>query len=207
MIAGEEVGSRDGHIIALFMHQTVPANLTAADTIALIHAQGGLAVAAHPLLPSGVGRRAATLPFDAVETENMAEELHFAVASDRANRKRAPFYAGLKGPFLGVSDAHDPSVVGLGYTLIPGDHVDEAAVRQAFAACTTRPVMVKKVRGRERIATRLFRPAASGLSMLQSVTGWGGRLLKSLTHADRASFRPSFGSGGVGFSLSLAKRF
>ena len=207
VIEGEEVGSRDGHIIALFLHQTVPADLSAADTIDQIHAQGGLAVAAHPMLPSGVGQRAATLPFDAVETVNMAETLHFAVASGRANRKRAQFYAGLKGPCLGVSDAHDPSVLGMAYTLIPGDRVDEAAVRQALAAGTTRAAMLRTARGRERFASRLLRPAAAGLGMLQGVTGWGGRLLKRLTGADQARLAPRFRRGGLGWSMSFLKRF
>src|SRR5205085_9083333 len=81
VIEGEEIGSRDGHIVGLFLHATVPPGLTAEETIAAIHAQGGLAVAAHPCLRSGVGQRATSLPFDAVETENIAEELHFSLGS------------------------------------------------------------------------------------------------------------------------------
>ena len=42
-------------------------------------------------------------------------------------------------------------VLGMAYTLIPGDRVDEAAVRQALAAGTTRAAMLRTARGRERV--------------------------------------------------------
>jgi predicted metal-dependent phosphoesterase TrpH len=207
VIPGEEIGAREGHIIGLFLQTPIPADRSAEETIAAIHAQGGLAVAAHPLLPSGVGRLAATLPFDAVETVNMAEMLHFAIASSRANRRRAPFYAGLTGPFLGVSDAHDPSIIGMGYTLIPGAVVDEAGLRRALIERSTRAETLTTSQRPQRLASRIAGPAASGFATLRSVTGWGGRLLKSLTGADQARLSPRFGHGGLGWSMSLSKRF
>jgi hypothetical protein len=207
VIAGEEIGSREGHIIGLFLQAQVPPDRPAEETIAAIHAQGGLAVAAHPLLPSGVGRLATTLPFDAVETVNMAEMLHFAIASGRANRNRAPFYAGLTGACLGASDAHDPSVIGMGYTLMPGAVVDEAGLRRALAERSTRAEALTTAGRPQRLASWIARPTASGLAALHRVTGWGGRLLKSLTGADQARLAPHFGHGGLGWSMSLTKRF
>jgi predicted metal-dependent phosphoesterase TrpH len=207
VIEGEEVGSRAGHIIALFLHETVPADLSAADTIAAIHAQGGLAVAAHPLLPSGVGKQANTLPFDAVETENSAEELHFALASSRANHKRAPFYATVRKPQLGVSDAHDLSAIGMGYTLVPGTTVDEPGLRRALAGGLTQACVMASEQHLRRAAGGIARPVASGLGIFQGAAGWGSHLLKRITRADQARLRPTLGSGGVGCSLSLSKRF
>jgi hypothetical protein len=48
MIAGEEVTNRDYHLIAVGIHDRVSADQTAAQAIAAIHAQGGVAIAAHP---------------------------------------------------------------------------------------------------------------------------------------------------------------
>ncbi len=48
VIVGEEVSSRDGHIIGLFLEKRVPPGLSAAATIHTIHEQGGIAIAAHP---------------------------------------------------------------------------------------------------------------------------------------------------------------
>jgi len=80
VIVGEEISSRDGHIIGLFLEQTVPPGLSGAETIERIHAQGGLAVAAHPfamLCRDSLGRAAELLAdlFDAVETHNAQNPL------------------------------------------------------------------------------------------------------------------------------------
>lgn len=206
VIEGEEIGSREGHLIGLFLHATIPSDLSAEDTIAAIHAQGGIAVAAHPLLPSGVGRRASQLPFDAVEVENMAEELHFALAPSRSRRARSRFYAAIIRPQLGVSDAHDPSAVGLGYTLVPGSVLTEIGLRQALAAGKTQPGSVTSTRGLRR-AGGLLGSASTGFGRLSRAFGWGGHLLKGITGADAARLRPTFGRRGLGFSLRLTRRF
>ena len=48
VIVGEEVSSLDGHILALFISRVVPPGMSAEDTVAAIHKQGGLTIAAHP---------------------------------------------------------------------------------------------------------------------------------------------------------------
>src|SRR5919109_1093988 len=50
VIVGEEVTSREGHILGLFLKERVPPGLSGLETVAAIHDQGGLAVAAHPFL-------------------------------------------------------------------------------------------------------------------------------------------------------------
>ena len=68
---GSEVSSRDGHVLGLFITHDVPPGASAEATIAAIHEQGGLAIAAHPYsLALGVGDLAADLPFDGVEILN-----------------------------------------------------------------------------------------------------------------------------------------
>ncbi|HXM55210.1 MAG TPA: PHP domain-containing protein [Candidatus Dormibacteraeota bacterium] len=71
IVIGTEVTTADGHLLGLFVARDVPAGRSAAATVAAIHEQGGLAVAAHPYsLALGVGVLAARLPFDAVEVRN-----------------------------------------------------------------------------------------------------------------------------------------
>jgi predicted metal-dependent phosphoesterase TrpH len=207
IIKGEEVGSRDGHIIALFLHATVPPGLSAAETVAAIHAQGGLAVAAHPLLRSGVGSLVLSLPFDAVESENIAEELHFSVGSTAANRRRTLFYRSVTLPVVGVSDAHDPSVVGLGYTLVPAADLDEAGVRQALAGHSTRAGMLSPARHLRRVAEATARPASSVVKELHRLLLPGNKALRGMTGADWASLRPGLIHGSLGWSLRLTRRF
>jgi len=117
VIPGEEIGSSDGHIIGIFLTDEIPAGRSAEWTIREIHRQGGIAIAAHPLLPRSLGKLANTLQFDAVETENAAEELHYALASRESREQRAKFYGAVTKPRIGSSDAHDPQSVGECYTL------------------------------------------------------------------------------------------
>src|SRR5258705_13077684 len=48
VIVGEEVSSRDGEIIGLFLDKPVPRGLSAEETIGRIHDQGGLVSVPHP---------------------------------------------------------------------------------------------------------------------------------------------------------------
>jgi predicted metal-dependent phosphoesterase TrpH len=48
VIVGEEVSSRDGEIIGLFLEKPVERGLSAEETIARIHEQGGLVSVPHP---------------------------------------------------------------------------------------------------------------------------------------------------------------
>jgi predicted metal-dependent phosphoesterase TrpH len=49
VITGMEVTTSDGHVLALFLEQAVPSHRPAAETVAAVHALGGLCIAAHPL--------------------------------------------------------------------------------------------------------------------------------------------------------------
>ena len=48
VIVGEEVMTREGEVLGLFMEKTIPSGLTAARTVELIREQGGLAGVPHP---------------------------------------------------------------------------------------------------------------------------------------------------------------
>jgi hypothetical protein len=68
LIAGQEVTSRGFHVIAVGIESTVDADQGAAAVIEAVHAQGGVAIAAHPAPPHIVGYdTAALVALDGVE--------------------------------------------------------------------------------------------------------------------------------------------
>jgi hypothetical protein len=63
VITGENIESTAGAVLGVFLTERVPEQLTMAETVRVIHAQGGLAYLAHPGLPGGP-RMLRDLPFD-----------------------------------------------------------------------------------------------------------------------------------------------
>ncbi len=51
VVVGEEISTRGGHLLGLFLEAPVPALRSLAWTIAAVHEQGGLAIPAHPTRP------------------------------------------------------------------------------------------------------------------------------------------------------------
>ena len=160
VIVGEEVSSRDGHIVGLFLERRVRPGMSAAATVHAIHDQGGLAVAVHPFWRTqrrtrsgpvhGVGWLAAELPFDAIEVENATPGFYFF------NQLARRLNMGLGCSELGGSDAHILDAVGRAYTQFPGK--TPAALRSAIESGTTSA-------GRRRYrAMGLMRYAAWGLN-------------------------------------------
>jgi predicted metal-dependent phosphoesterase TrpH len=140
VVIGEEVSSRDGHIVGLFLERAVPPGMSAAATVHAIHDQGGLAFAAHPFWRTrrrvrtgpvhGLGWLAAELDFDAIEIENATPG--FYVFNQLARRLNE----GLGSAELGCSDAHIVDAVGRAFTTFPGSTADH--LRAAIESATTR---------------------------------------------------------------------
>jgi predicted metal-dependent phosphoesterase TrpH len=160
VIVGEEVSSRDGHIVALFLERRVRPGMSAAATVDAIHDQGGLAVAVHPFWRTerrarsgpvhGVGWLAAELDFDAIEVENATPG--FYLVNQLAHRLNL----GLGAAELGSSDAHILDAVGRAFTEFPGKTPE--ALRAAIESGKT------AARRRRYRAVGLMRYAAWGLN-------------------------------------------
>jgi anti-anti-sigma factor len=136
IIPGEEVTSRDGHVLALFISEWVPPGMSAEKTVEAIHAQGGVAIAAHPYTNwmrwsglVGVGDLIKTVAFDAVETRNSNFTEVFANGKAERNAGRLAR--------VGCSDGHFLDAIGRCYTDFPGRSA--ADFRAALAARTTVP--------------------------------------------------------------------
>src|SRR5664280_2869311 len=61
LLVGEEITTREGHLLGIGLTARVPAGLSLADAIAAVHDQGGIAVVAHPLLPTSMAASARLL--------------------------------------------------------------------------------------------------------------------------------------------------
>ena len=141
VVVGQEVESVDGHILGLWTPEGIRPGMTAERTVAAVHAQGGLAIAAHPYAPRwwhkyGLcrGDRATydCVPYDGVEVANSTPLLFFA--NFRARRYWRENTSRLAA--TGGSDAHILSAIGTSRTLFPGSTA--ADLRAALEARTTR---------------------------------------------------------------------
>jgi predicted metal-dependent phosphoesterase TrpH len=124
VVVGAEITSKWGHILGLFLTEDIPAGLSAAETIARINEQGGIAIIAHPFAnkafgPFGLkslGKRIDDVAFQAMEVYNSSPYLI------RANRLAAKAFAAGQGvAATGGSDAHLLKAVGAGYTMFRGE--------------------------------------------------------------------------------------
>ena len=133
VVIGEEVTTRQGHVLGLFLRRAVPAGLDLEETIESIHSQGGLAIPAHPYLrlggARGVGQAGVGLRWDAIETENGSPGAWWA---NRAARRAQDTWARAQ---TGGSDAHILDAVGSVVTRFPGRTAQD--LRAAIESGTT----------------------------------------------------------------------
>ena len=143
LVVGEEITSRRGHVLALFINERIPALRPLPETLWRIHEAGGIAIAAHPMAPltPSVGRgslldsHGSPDPrhrFDAIELMNPSAAGR--VRREARERLNAEL---LRLSAVGNSDAHVLEGVGTAWTWFPGATADD--YRSAVAAGTTRP--------------------------------------------------------------------
>jgi predicted metal-dependent phosphoesterase TrpH len=141
-IVGEEVSTKEGHLLGLFIEKKVPQALSMERSIELIHEQGGLAVIAHPLHPmfkhscsrEVMDRIHASkdIRFDGVETWNAS--FCGIYANQLAMRTNRDIYHLAE---LGNSDAHTLNGIGRGRTWFAGQSALD--VRASIEAGQTAP--------------------------------------------------------------------
>ncbi len=135
LIPGVEVSTQFGHLLGLFLTGPVETRdfFEAAE---LIHAQGGLAVLAHPFQRSRDGARLApAVPLlDGVETWNSRADRNI----HDANRLARSFAQACRLPAFGGSDAHCPEEVGNGFTVVEAEELTLEAAKAALLSGAAR---------------------------------------------------------------------
>ena len=140
VIVGEEITTRGGHLLGLFLSQPVPPLRSLRWSIAAIHEQGGLAIPAHPLVPipmSASARSLRALMDDADPRVHLdGLEVFNPTTVGRRWHPRVVSFAAQHGlAQVGDSDAHLATHIGQGLTRFEGRTA--ADLRRAVEARAT----------------------------------------------------------------------
>jgi predicted metal-dependent phosphoesterase TrpH len=140
LVVGEEITTRRGHVLALFLDERIPALRSLEETIERIHAQGGIAIAPHPMAPltPSLGRRSLVrLHHDPDPTHRLdaIEMLNPSVAGRARRPHRQALNQLMELAAVGNSDAHVLEHVGTGWTWFPGTSAED--YRRAITDRTT----------------------------------------------------------------------
>lgn len=157
VIVGEEVRTRDGDLIGLFLEHAVPPGLSAAETAAAIRAQGGLVGLPHPFdaFRSSGGNRTEGSVDRLEELAGLVDyvETHNARAYRDANPRAEGFAVSHGLPGVAASDAHSVMEVGIASTVLPGAFHDADGLRALLP-------QAQALRGRASYYVRLWTPVA-----------------------------------------------
>jgi len=138
VIPGNEITTRQGHLLALFVMQEFPMLRSLQSSMEAVYNAGGMLIAPHPLswLTTSIREKQLLLahegnyPFHGIETFNPSY-------AGRVSHKRVKELNAtvLKLPEFGGSDAHALSMIGMGFTTFPGRTIDD--LLQAVTEKTT----------------------------------------------------------------------
>ncbi len=133
VVIGEEVSTRDGEVIGLFLTEEIPMDLSAEETILRIRKQGGVVLAPHPYSGhvSAIGNLIDTLDIDGIEVINGGH------IDGIANNKALEHSKCGKWACVAGSDAHALGQLGCCCTLFEGKTA--ADLRAAILNKTTQP--------------------------------------------------------------------
>jgi predicted metal-dependent phosphoesterase TrpH len=163
IIIGEEIRTRDGDVVGLFLERPVAAGMSIGETAAAVHEQGGLVGLPHPFdrlrLSGGRGRTEAELEALA-RTADYVEGWNARVLIGDANHRAADFARAHELPMVAVSDAHTLLEIGVAY-LFADAPLDTA--RQLLAALA----QVQLVTGRGSRLARTAMPVAKAIQRLR----------------------------------------
>jgi len=119
VIVGEEIRTRAGDLIGLFLAERIPYVLPVIEAAGRIREQGGLVYLPHPFDPvrSSLGAAAASLC--AAGLADVVEVFNAKIADQTLNGRAAALAARWGLPGGAGSDAHDPPGVGAAYLEMP----------------------------------------------------------------------------------------
>lgn len=159
IIVGEEVKTRDGDLICVFLERTIPPGLSAVETIAAAREQGGLIGIPHPF-----DRRRGSLLRDETMVGLLPLvdwiETHNARVVGHGNEDAAELALEHGGFGVAVSDAHSIMEIGVAYTALDGDPSTPAGLLAALPTAEIIP-------GRATYFVRLWTPLAKGVNRLR----------------------------------------
>ena len=130
VIVGEEVTTRNGHLVGLFMTQRIKPWGTMRDAVARIHDQGGICIVAHPLVPYPLCASEGTIrrmldEADPARHPDAIEAFNPTTARMRWSRRVPAFVDEVGLAAVASSDAHHADSIGRATTLFRGTSEDD----------------------------------------------------------------------------------
>ncbi len=151
VIPGSEISTRDGHLLALFIHNKIPRGLTLEESVLLVREQGGICIAPHPGARGANSLSAesirAALANPLVKEALLGIEIFNAsIFHQRSNYSAWSLGQSLHLAWVGNSDSHILKTIGMGATRFPGKTALD--VRQALFENTTSRLVIYKQAGK-----------------------------------------------------------
>ncbi|MCY7419491.1 MAG: PHP domain-containing protein [Chloroflexi bacterium] len=140
VIVGEEITTRNGHLVGLFMTERIKPWGTMRDAVARVHDQGGICIVAHPLVPFPLcaSERTIRRMLDEADPDchpDAIEAFNPTTARMRWSRRVPAFATEVGLAAVASSDAHHADSVGRAITRFPGSSGED--LRAAIMARTT----------------------------------------------------------------------
>jgi len=164
VLVGEEIRTRGGDLIAVFLGEAVPPGLSATDTIAAVRDQGGLVGLPHPYdrLRGSLSKSAEVAAFESLAaTVDWIETWNPRVLFGPGNELAAALAKRVGVPGVAVSDSHTTLEVGLSTTAMTGDPSTADGLKLALAG------ELRLVTGRASRYVRVVTPIARLLNRLR----------------------------------------
>jgi predicted metal-dependent phosphoesterase TrpH len=147
VIPGIEISTAEGHLLALFIEQAIPARLSLVETLLKIGEQGGMAIAPHPdhPAPSSLPLRAILAALEhplACRVLQGIEVCNMNPTHSIFNKRSEKAATALSIARIASSDAHLAVMVGAGVTCFEGR--TPADLRRAIESRSTLPEQVNR---------------------------------------------------------------
>ena len=130
VVVGEEISTRGGHLLGLWLSEPIKPWQSLRASIAAVHEQGGLAIPAHPLFPyplcaQGVILRRLLADADPRFHPDAVEVFNPTTFGRPVHRQVVRFAATHGLGAIGSSDAHAVEAIGRGSTTFPGRSAED----------------------------------------------------------------------------------
>jgi len=124
VVVGEEISTRGGHLLGLWLTEPIKPWQSLRTSIAQVHEQGGLAIPAHPLFPYPLCAQGLMLRRLLAESDPVfhpdAIEVFNPTTFGRVHGRVVRFAEVHRLASVGSSDAHAVEAIGRGSTTFPG---------------------------------------------------------------------------------------
>jgi predicted metal-dependent phosphoesterase TrpH len=162
VLVGQEIRTREGDLIGLFLDTPIARDLPAAEAVAAVRAQGGLVGIPHPFdrFRGSLLRDGATHLLDLARSVDWIEAWNARIIIGDGNTRAAELAVAAGVPGIAVSDAHTTTEIGVAYTILDGDPSTPDGLRAALGG--RRDLITGRASAYVRLATPLAKLVKAG---------------------------------------------